>query len=77
MLMHTVIVLSYHKGMHVFIIILRFGSFEICKTQDAMTGRTGPSVGNIDILSQLVDYTIKHFYPEVSLEKLYCISSCI
>lgn len=44
---------------------LRFGSFEIFKTMDHFTGRVGPSVGRTDILIQLLDYTIKVFYPEI------------
>ena len=30
-----------------------------------MTGRRGPSEGRTDILSQLLDYTVKTFFPEV------------
>lgn len=30
-----------------------------------MTGRGGPSEGRTDILSQLLDYTVKTFFPEV------------
>eukprot|EP00731_Ephydatia_muelleri_P000032 Em0001g32a len=44
---------------------LRFGSFEIFKTRDPQTGRSGPSVGRMDILNQLLDYTITSFFPEV------------
>ncbi len=47
--------------------IFRFGSFEIFKTRDMTTGRTGPSVGLTDILHQLVDYVIENFYPEVCM----------
>lgn len=43
----------------------RFGSFEIFKARDPMTGRSGPSVGRTDILHQLLDYTTSTFYPEV------------
>ena len=43
----------------------RFGSFEIFKTRDRVTGRVGPSVGWVDILHQLLDYVTKTFYPEV------------
>ena len=46
-------------------LLCRFGSFEIFKTRDPLTGRTGPSVGRVDILHQLLDYTIEMFYPEV------------
>ena len=44
---------------------LRFGSFEIFKTRDPYTGRVGPSVGRLDLLHQLVDFTIEMYYPEV------------
>ncbi|XP_065891251.1 protein adenylyltransferase SelO, mitochondrial-like [Dysidea avara] len=44
---------------------LRFGSFEIFKARDSMTGRIGPSVGRTDILHQLLDYTTSTFYPEI------------
>ena len=30
-----------------------------------MTGRVGPSVGRVDILHQLLDYTTQSYYPEV------------
>lgn len=43
----------------------RFGSFEIFKPTDKVTGRQGPSVGRIDILHQMLDYTIKTFFKEV------------
>lgn len=43
----------------------RFGSFEIFKTLDPMTGRKGPSVGRNDILKTLLEYVISTFYPEV------------
>lgn len=44
---------------------IRFGSFEIFKTLDPATGRAGPSVGQKDILLQLLDYTVKTFYPKI------------
>ncbi|KAM7433522.1 hypothetical protein ABFA07_016237 [Porites harrisoni] len=47
---------------------IRFGSFEIFKPTDPMTGRRGPSEGRTDILSQLLDYTVKTFFPEVITE---------
>ena len=43
----------------------RFGSFEIFKTRDRVTGRVGPSVGRVDILHQMLDYVTVSFYPEV------------
>ena len=45
--------------------LCRFGSFEIFKTRDGVTGRVGPSVGRMDILHQLLDYVTSTFYPEV------------
>ncbi|KAL9966372.1 hypothetical protein ACROYT_G024432 [Oculina patagonica] len=45
---------------------LRFGSFEIFKETDPLTGYQGPSAGRVDILHQLLGYTIKNFYPQVS-----------
>ena len=47
-------------------LISRFGSFEIFKPMSAETGRKGPSVGRTDILIQMLDYTIKTFYKDVS-----------
>ena len=43
----------------------RFGSFEIFKSTDELTGRQGPSVGRNDIRAQLLDYVIETFYPEI------------
>ena len=47
--------------------IARFGSFEIFKTLDPMTGRRGPSIGRNDILKTLLNYVVSTFYPEVEL----------
>ncbi|KAJ8374107.1 hypothetical protein SKAU_G00046870 [Synaphobranchus kaupii] len=44
---------------------IRFGSFEIFKPMDELTGRQGPSVGRNDIRTQLLDYVIETFYPEI------------
>ncbi|GFY49031.1 protein adenylyltransferase SelO, mitochondrial [Trichonephila inaurata madagascariensis] len=44
---------------------IRFGSFEIFKTLDPITGRVGPSVGRYEILYSLLDYVIETFYPEI------------
>ncbi|XP_048731129.2 protein adenylyltransferase SelO, mitochondrial-like [Ostrea edulis] len=44
---------------------LRFGSFEIFKPTDSETGRKGPSVGRNEILTQMLDYTVQTFYPEI------------
>jgi len=32
-----------------------------------MTGRKGPSVDRTDILGQLLDYTVKTFFPQVTI----------
>lgn len=47
---------------------LRFGSFHIT---DDISGRKGPSSGNKEILTKLVEYIIKHYYSDItgSLEK--------
>ncbi|GAB6032345.1 hypothetical protein CHUAL_010982 [Chamberlinius hualienensis] len=44
---------------------IRFGSFEIFKKLEPLTGRVGPSVGRVDILQQLLDYVISKFYQEI------------
>ncbi|CAJ1057127.1 selenoprotein O1 [Xyrichtys novacula] len=44
---------------------LRFGSFEIFKQADEFTGRQGPSYGRDEIRSQMMDYVIEVFYPEI------------
>ncbi|XP_070558008.1 protein adenylyltransferase SelO, mitochondrial-like [Ptychodera flava] len=44
---------------------LRFGSFEIFKPIDSITGRRGPSVGRKDILRQMLDYSVKTFFPQI------------
>lgn len=44
---------------------IRFGSFEICKPVDPMTGRRGPSYGMVEIIETLLEYVINTFYPEV------------
>jgi uncharacterized protein YdiU (UPF0061 family) len=45
---------------------IRFGSFEISKPTDAMSGRSGPNfrVKNTQIVKQLCDYVMKYFYPQ-------------
>jgi hypothetical protein len=50
----------------VFMCAYRFGSFEIFKPVDEDTGRRGPSVGRLDILHTMLDYTISTVYPQVS-----------
>lgn len=43
----------------------RFGSFEIFKQEDEYTGRQGPSYGLDSIRTQMLDYVIETFYPEI------------
>ncbi|XP_068756019.1 protein adenylyltransferase SelO, mitochondrial-like [Montipora capricornis] len=51
---------------------LRFGSFEIFKAADPLTGYQGPSAGKVDILHQLLDYTINNFFPQISTKEFHC-----
>ncbi|KYO47499.1 selenoprotein O [Alligator mississippiensis] len=44
---------------------IRFGSFEIFKPMDEHTGRKGPSVNRNDIRTQMLNYVISTFYPEI------------
>lgn len=44
---------------------LRFGSFEIAKENDPVTGRPGSSPGNLDLIRTLANYTLEMFYPEI------------
>lgn len=44
---------------------IRFGSFEIFKREDEITGRQGPSYGYNEIRTQMLDYIIETFYPEI------------
>lgn len=44
---------------------IRFGSFEIFKKADEFTGRQGPSFGLDEIRTQMLDYVIETFYPEI------------
>lgn len=56
---------------------LRFGSFEIFKPLDPLTGRVAPSVGRDELLVKLLHYTISTFYREIydafsdDIEKMY------
>lgn len=52
----------------------RFGSFEIFKGVDSVTGREGPSVGRTDILATMLDYTVKMFYPEVGYSSRFTVA---
>ena len=54
------LIVAYHLY-----ITFRIGSLEICKTDDALTGKAGPSAGNIQLLKQILDFTIEMYYPEV------------
>lgn len=42
---------------------VRFGSFEIARPTDPLTGRSGPNK-DATIVKELVEYCIKHFYPQ-------------
>ncbi|CAM9640852.1 unnamed protein product [Chrysoparadoxa australica] len=53
---------------------LRFGSFEIFKGEDSLTGRTGPSPGNVQLLKQMLQYTIQTFFSEVASAHPDCAS---
>lgn len=59
--------LNYISVLIFFCFTSRFGSFEIFKPTDSMTGRKGPSVHRTDILGQLLDYTVKTFFPQVTI----------
>jgi uncharacterized protein YdiU (UPF0061 family) len=59
---------------------IRFGSFEIFKPADLITGREGPSVGRKDVLLTLLDYVISSFFPDVSGVKVSlpaCLLACL
>ncbi|KAF5829214.1 hypothetical protein DUNSADRAFT_16406 [Dunaliella salina] len=48
---------------------LRFGSFEIFKPTDAMTGRAGSSPGlEAEMLPTMLHFTIKNYFPEIWAE---------
>lgn len=44
---------------------IRFGSFEIFKRADEFTGRQGPSYGHDELRTQMLEYVIENFYPEI------------
>lgn len=44
---------------------LRFGSYEIFKPLDPLTGRVGPSVGQSELLIKMLHYTISTFYKDI------------
>ena len=43
----------------------RFGSFEIFKPVDPVSGRGGPSPNKKEILFQMLDYVLEHFYSHI------------
>eukprot|EP00899_Mesostigma_viride_P006229 jgi/Mesvir1/15607/Mv03215-RA.1 len=50
---------------------LRFGSFEIFKPTDPLTGRRGPSVGlEAEMLPRMLDHIIRSYFSEQSWSKL-------
>ncbi|XP_015774939.1 PREDICTED: selenoprotein O-like [Acropora digitifera] len=55
---------------------LRFGSFEIFKASDPLTGYQGPSTGNIGILHKLLDYTINNFFPQIRTKEFQNCEDC-
>lgn len=44
----------------------RFGSFQVARTADKMTGRPGPSPKNYGLIRTLLDYVIKYHFAEIS-----------
>ena len=42
---------------------LRFGSYEVVKGEDEVTGQAGPSAGNTALLARLVDVTAASYFP--------------
>ncbi|TNV81379.1 hypothetical protein FGO68_gene17630 [Halteria grandinella] len=46
----------------------RFGSFEVFKERDPMSGRSGPSVGlQDDMLQHMLDFVLDHFYSDLPI----------
>ena len=58
----------------IILFLSRFGSFEIFKTVDPLTGYQGPSAGRLDILHRLLNYTINNFFPQVNY--CFCFNKC-
>uniref|UniRef100_M4BAD1 Selenoprotein O n=1 Tax=Hyaloperonospora arabidopsidis (strain Emoy2) TaxID=559515 RepID=M4BAD1_HYAAE len=53
---------------------LRFGSFEIFKEQDQLSGRAGPSAHlnyKEEMMKRMLDFTIKQYFPEINGDKKY------
>jgi len=44
---------------------IRFGSFQIADPPDSLTGQSGPSFGNPEIIRQLTNYVIRYHYPHI------------
>eukprot|EP00760_Papus_ankaliazontas_P033643 PhM_4_TR6535/c0_g1_i1/m.69953 len=44
---------------------LRFGSYQIVNGTDPVTGRSGPSPNNTQLLWRMLEYTAKHFFPHI------------
>lgn len=49
---------------------LRFGSFEVVKDTDKLTGRAGPSPGDVALLARLVDVTAQEHFPQLWAEHM-------
>ncbi|KNC49254.1 selenoprotein O [Thecamonas trahens ATCC 50062] len=45
---------------------LRFGSFEICRSEDEVTGRAGPSASAPHVLGDLTRFVIDQYYPHLA-----------
>lgn len=55
---------------------LRFGSFEIFKAADPLTSYQGPSAGRVDMLHQLLSYTINTFFPDICAKEFQTAEEC-
>ena len=76
MYVHTLSLSSrWYTSMWMWVFLFRFGSFEIFKTRDRVTGRVGPSVGRVDILHQLLDF-LSDVFP-ISSNYVYHYQKCI
>ena len=74
LLLFHYILLFYSRSI-IIVFCFRFGSFEIFKTVDPLTGYQGPSAGRLDILHQLLNYTIDNFFPQVNY--CFCFNKCV
>ncbi|CEG42259.1 Uncharacterized conserved protein (YdiU family) [Plasmopara halstedii] len=53
---------------------IRFGSFEIFKEQDKLTGLSGPSAGienKEEMMKQMLDFIIRQYFPNITGESKY------